>query len=150
MWIAIATGVLVIVLAALLRPAAPYWVSWAVNAIGWICIALAVFAFSDRQRESHTTPNDSDSSASGQAEKIPVVQITKNLTGGNNMRYGLAIIACAGVWFIYGLIGAMLDWKNAGGIIPVLILMAVTGMVWRSITSTSGQTGKDSGMKSDQ
>ena len=50
------------------------------------------------------------------------------------MRYGLAIVACIGIFFVYGLIGAALGWRHGGGVIPIMILLAILGATWRGIT----------------
>jgi putative effector of murein hydrolase LrgA (UPF0299 family) len=50
------------------------------------------------------------------------------------MKYVIAIVACVAVAVAYAIIGALLDWKGAGGIIPMMILFAILGATWTAIT----------------
>lgn len=44
------------------------------------------------------------------------------------MKYVLAILACAGLFILYAVIGAdVFDWKYGGETIPMLILLAAPG-----------------------
>jgi hypothetical protein len=41
------------------------------------------------------------------------------------MKYVLAILACAGLFILYAVLGAaVFGWKHGGGAIPMLILLA--------------------------
>lgn len=57
------------------------------------------------------------------------------------MKYVIAVIACAAEFFAYGVIGALLGWKHAGGVIPMLILLAIVGATWRGITKSKQPKG---------
>ena len=51
------------------------------------------------------------------------------------MKYILAILACAGLFILYAVLGeAVFGWEHGGGAIPMLILFAAMGAVWRAIT----------------
>jgi len=50
------------------------------------------------------------------------------------MRKAVAIAVCAAEGVLYAVIGAFLGWKNGGGIIPMMILLAVWGATWVAIT----------------
>ena len=51
------------------------------------------------------------------------------------MKYVLAILACAGLFILYAVLGAaVFGWKHGGGAIPMLILFAAMGATWRAIT----------------
>ena len=51
------------------------------------------------------------------------------------MKYVLAILACAGLFLLYAVLGAaVFGWKHGGGVIPMLILFAAMGATWRAIT----------------
>jgi hypothetical protein len=51
------------------------------------------------------------------------------------MKYVMAIGACIGIVFLYGIIGAALGFRNGGGLIPVLILMATLAATWNAIAN---------------
>ncbi len=51
------------------------------------------------------------------------------------MKYVLAVLACAGLFILYAVLGAaVFGWERGGGVIPMLILFAVIGATWRAIT----------------
>jgi hypothetical protein len=53
------------------------------------------------------------------------------------MKYLLAILACAGMFILYALLGSVLfGWKHGGGVIPMLLLFAAMAAVWRAITKS--------------
>lgn len=52
------------------------------------------------------------------------------------LRIVLALLACFGVYVVYVIIGVSLGWKRGGGIIPLMIMFAIMGYVWRAITGT--------------
>ncbi len=60
------------------------------------------------------------------------------------MNYGkkhvIAVAVCAVEALVYACIGAMLGWKGAGGIIPMMILMAVWGATWTGITKADTES----------
>lgn len=53
------------------------------------------------------------------------------------MKHITAIIAIAVVMFLWALFSVSVGWKRGGGVIPLLILMAIIGFIWNSITSPS-------------
>jgi fatty acid desaturase len=57
-----------------------------------------------------------------------------------NTAYIIAVLACCGVFIIYAVIWALLGWFGDGGIIAMLILMAVLTATWKGIV---GMTAKD-------
>lgn len=60
------------------------------------------------------------------------------------MDYVLAILACAGLFILYAVIGAaVFGWKHGGGAIPMLILLAAMGATWRAITKKHEPEGGD-------
>jgi hypothetical protein len=51
------------------------------------------------------------------------------------MKYFLAILACFALFVVYTVVGAaVFGWKHGGGTIPMLILLAAMGAIWRGIT----------------
>lgn len=51
------------------------------------------------------------------------------------MKYVMAILACAGLFILYTILGAVVfGWKHGGGAIPMLILFAAMWATWRAIT----------------
>ena len=51
------------------------------------------------------------------------------------MKYVLAILACAGLFILYSVLGVtVFGWKHGGGAIPMMILLAAMGATWRAIT----------------
>ena len=46
----------------------------------------------------------------------------------------LALLACFGIFMIFAFIMGALGSKHGGGIIPMLIMFALIGFTWRSIT----------------
>lgn len=50
------------------------------------------------------------------------------------MKHVIAIVACVAEGIAYAVIGALLGWRHGGGIIPMMILFAVWGVTWRTIT----------------
>ena len=50
------------------------------------------------------------------------------------MKYVIAVVTCVAEMLVYAFIGALLGWKNAGGIIPMMVFMAVLGATWTAIT----------------
>lgn len=51
------------------------------------------------------------------------------------MKYVLALLVCAGIFFLYIVLGMVLfGWEHGGGLIPNLILFAALGATWRAIT----------------
>lgn len=52
------------------------------------------------------------------------------------MRY----LACAGVFIVYVLIGAIMGWKHGGGLIPALIFFAAEVFVWRALAPKKSST----------
>jgi hypothetical protein len=50
------------------------------------------------------------------------------------MKYALALAACFGIFIVYVVIGVVMGWKNGGGTIPMLILVAALIGTWRAIT----------------
>ena len=57
------------------------------------------------------------------------------------LRVTLALLACFGVYVVYVIIGVFLGWKRGGGIIPLMIMFAIMGYVWRAITGTGRKKG---------
>lgn len=53
------------------------------------------------------------------------------------MKYGLAVLACIGIFFVYIMIGAALGWRHGGGAIPMFILIIILGATWRGITKST-------------
>lgn len=51
------------------------------------------------------------------------------------MKYFLAFLACLAIAALYVLLGSIIGWKHGGGVIPMMILMAVLIGTWRSITT---------------
>jgi len=49
------------------------------------------------------------------------------------MKYGLAILACFGIFMIYVLINAAFDWRNGGGALPMVIFAMAIITAWRGI-----------------
>jgi hypothetical protein len=57
---------------------------------------------------------------------------------GQAKKYFLAILACFGVVVAYILIGAgVFGWEHGGGVIPMLILFAALGAIWRKMTKST-------------
>lgn len=56
------------------------------------------------------------------------------------MKYGLAVLACLGITFVFLLISVAVGWRHGGGVIPQLILLAILSATWLGITK--GQQGK--------
>ena len=55
------------------------------------------------------------------------------------MKYILAILACAGLFMLYAILGReVFGWKHGGGAIPVFILLAFVAATWRAITKKEG------------
>jgi len=52
------------------------------------------------------------------------------------MKYALATLACVGLVMGYCLIGGMLSWQHGGGILPMMILFAAVGAVWKKIAKS--------------
>ncbi len=53
------------------------------------------------------------------------------------MKYVIALLACIGIFIAYVLIGAaVFGWQHGGGLIPMMILFAIVGAVWRKITKS--------------
>lgn len=50
------------------------------------------------------------------------------------VRIVVAILICVVLLLIYGCIGACLGWRHSGGYIPMAILLATMGCVWRFLT----------------
>ena len=46
----------------------------------------------------------------------------------------VAVLVCAGILLLYGIIGALLGFKNGGGAIPILICFGLMGLAWKVIT----------------
>lgn len=60
------------------------------------------------------------------------------------MKYVLAILACAGLFILYAVLGAaVFGWKHGGGAIPMLILLVAMGATWRTITKKREPEGGD-------
>lgn len=49
------------------------------------------------------------------------------------IRLMLALLACAGIYIAYVVVGVLLGWKRGGGLIPIAILVAIMGCAWKSI-----------------
>lgn len=49
------------------------------------------------------------------------------------MKYALALAACFGIFVAYVVLAAVIGWKNGGGMIPMLILVAALIGTWRAI-----------------
>lgn len=58
------------------------------------------------------------------------------------MKYILALIACLGILLAHGILGQLLGWRNGGGVIPILILLAALTTTWRAITKTRARRGQ--------
>ena len=58
------------------------------------------------------------------------------------LRIVFALLACFGVYMVYVIIGVFLGWKRGGGIIPMMIMFAIMGYVWTTITGTGKQKDK--------
>ena len=52
------------------------------------------------------------------------------------VRVFFAIIACAGIYLAYVIIGVILEWKRGGGAIPIMIMLSLMGFTWRAITGS--------------
>ena len=50
------------------------------------------------------------------------------------MKYVLAVLACIGEFFLLALIGVVLGWRNGGGALPTITLLALMAWTWRKIT----------------
>jgi uncharacterized RDD family membrane protein YckC len=51
------------------------------------------------------------------------------------MKYIVAILVCAVIFILYGVLGtAIFGWKHGGGAIPMLLLFAAMAATWRGIT----------------
>ena len=51
------------------------------------------------------------------------------------MKYVIATIVCAAEYFLLQFAGAIfLGWEHGGGVIPMLIILAICGATWRMIT----------------
>jgi len=58
------------------------------------------------------------------------------------MKYIMATLACAGLFILYTILGAVVfGWKHGGGAIPMLILFAAMGATWRAITKEKKPEG---------
>ena len=51
--------------------------------------------------------------------------------------YIVAVLACAGIVIIYAVIGALLGWKNGGGVLPMIILFGALTATWKGIIGLS-------------
>ena len=59
------------------------------------------------------------------------------------MRYIIAIIACVAETFVYAFIGVfLLEWRHGGGILPMMILIAIWVATWRAITKEKNSTAE--------
>lgn len=61
------------------------------------------------------------------------------------MKYLSATAVIAFVMFVWAFFSASIGWKSGGGVIPLLILMAIIGYIWNSMTSKP----KDRSQKTD-
>ena len=60
------------------------------------------------------------------------------------MKYVLAILACAGLAILYAVLGAALfGWTRGGGWLPMILLFAAMGAIWRAITKERTPDGDD-------
>ena len=60
------------------------------------------------------------------------------------MKYVLAILACAGLFILYAVLGAaVFGWEHGGGAIPMLVLIAAIVASWRAITKSREPEGGD-------
>ncbi|MFA7172321.1 MAG: hypothetical protein WC340_02730 [Kiritimatiellia bacterium] len=59
------------------------------------------------------------------------------------VRYVFGILACAGLYLLYTILGVFVfDWKQGGGILPMALLFACMGVTWRFIvTKTKKRKG---------
>lgn len=72
-------------------------------------------------------------------------------------RYFVAVLACAAIVLAYSAIGALLGWKNTGGVFPMMLLFAALGVTWRRIMRQrnrqkpieEGATTSDGGVASE-
>ena len=55
------------------------------------------------------------------------------------MKYVIAVAVCSAEFLAYAAIGVLLGWKSGGGIIPMMILLAIVGATWRGITKSGGE-----------
>lgn len=60
-----------------------------------------------------------------------------------SMKYFLAALACAGIIVLYAVIGALLHWKQGGGVLPMLLLFALVAATWGAITKKRDKTPPD-------
>ena len=60
------------------------------------------------------------------------------------MKYILAIFVCFIELAAWSLIGVMVfGWKHGGGVIPMVILLAIVGATWRAITKSTNEEDKN-------
>lgn len=62
------------------------------------------------------------------------IATSNNLRLPKGVRIILALLACFGIFFVYGMIGVIFGWKHGGGFIPMLIVFSLVGVTWRAIT----------------
>jgi hypothetical protein len=67
---------------------------------------------------------------------VPIKKNENLQRTSKNVKYGIAVVACAGILIIYVMIGVALDWDNGGGILPASILFAVLAATWKGITKS--------------
>lgn len=53
------------------------------------------------------------------------------------MKYVKAAGACFVLFTAYGIFSLMMGWRNLGGFIPMMLVLAGLAWVWRSMTSKS-------------
>lgn len=58
------------------------------------------------------------------------------------MRYFFAVLACTALIAAYAMIGALLDWNHAGGVLPLLILFGAMAATWRKIINLKAKKNK--------
>ena len=58
------------------------------------------------------------------------------------LRVVIALLVCIGIHFAYVVIGVLLGWKRGGGLIPIMIMFALMGYAWRTITGLGKKTDK--------
>lgn len=59
------------------------------------------------------------------------------------VRYGLAVLACIGLFYIHATICSALGWRQGGGFIPMLIFVVILKATWRGITKSGKASEKD-------
>jgi hypothetical protein len=73
--------------------------------------------------------------ANRQTVAVNTASGTSNPQRGGWMKYVVATIAAVGILFAYAIIGALLNWRNAGGAFPQVLLWAAIVTTWITIVN---------------